>query len=56
MNRNERKIEFRNERARWMREARRASTDGTTRSRAECVRKARFFHSRVMHVTLAEWA
>jgi hypothetical protein len=56
MNRTDRKNEFRTERARWMRSARRAATDGTTMSRAECLRKARFFHSRVMHLTLAEWA
>ncbi len=56
MNRTERANEFRTERARWMNAARRASTDGTTMSRAECVRKARFYHARVKHVTRAEWA
>jgi hypothetical protein len=44
------------QRAKWMREARNAAADGSTLSRAYCVRKARFHHRNLMAVKLAEWA
>jgi hypothetical protein len=56
MNRTNRMNESRAARAHWMTEARRAADNGATRSRAECVRKARFHHANLMGVKLAEWA
>jgi hypothetical protein len=50
MSRTDRMNEYRAARIRWMNEARRASDNGTTRSRAECVRKARFHHANLMGV------